>query len=135
MKEITLFHLFIFEFCDRPHQFLTMPTQKNFHQLLIFVIMYQHAQNQFILFVHSSDTVPSPDWPHLFLTMLTPKIFNHLLICVKLYQHAKNQLITSVFLRYSQFYSPETRLATLIFDHAPPKTFQEPSQASKIEPL
>ena len=48
------------------------------------------------LFVHSSDTVPSPDWPHLFLTMLTPKIFNHLLICVKLYQHAKNQLITSV---------------------------------------
>ena len=75
---------------------LTMPTKKNFHQLLIFVIMYQHAQNQFILFVHSSDTVPSPDWPHLFLTMLTPKIFNHLLICVKLYQHAKNQLITSV---------------------------------------
>ena len=29
----------------------------------------------------------------------------------------------SSFLRYSQFYSPETRLAILIFGHAPPKIF------------
>ena len=28
------------------------------------------------------------------------------------------------FLRYSQFYSPMTRLATLIFDHAQPKDFR-----------
>ena len=77
-----------------------MFTQKKFDQLLVFVTMYQHAKNQFILSVHSSVTVnfriPSPDWPHTFLTMLTPKIFNHLLICVKVYLHAKNQLIPSL---------------------------------------
>ena len=61
--------------------------------------MYQHAKNQFIPSVHSSDTVNfrvlPPKGPHQFL-MLTPKIFNHLLICVNLYQHAKNQLIPTV---------------------------------------
>ena len=31
-----------------PHPFLTIPTQKIFDQVLIFVIMYQHAKNQFI---------------------------------------------------------------------------------------
>ena len=73
--------------------------QKILDQLLISVIMYQHAKNQFILSVHSSETVNlgvlSPDWPHI-LTIFTSKIFNHLLICVKLYQHAKNQLLSSV---------------------------------------
>ena len=33
---------------DWPHPFLTMHTQKDFDQLLIFVIIYQHAKNQFI---------------------------------------------------------------------------------------
>ena len=70
-----------------------MPTQKVFHQILIFVITYQHAKSQFIPSVHSLDTinfrVPSPDWPNPFLTTLTQQIFKHLLICLKLYQHAK----------------------------------------------
>ena len=37
---------------DKPHPFLTMPTQKFFDQLLIFVNLYQHAKKQFFhLFV------------------------------------------------------------------------------------
>ena len=75
-----------------------MPTQKNFGQLLIFVNLYQHAQNQFIPSVRSSDTVnfriPSHDWPHPFLTMPTPKTFKSILM--KLYQHVKNKLIPLV---------------------------------------
>ena len=82
MKKTTFFHLFIFD------------------RLLIFAITYQHAKNQFIASVHSSDTIsfrdPSSDWPHQFLTTLTPQSFNHLLICVKLYQHAKSPLVSSV---------------------------------------
>ena len=72
-----------------------MSSQKFFDQLLIFVNLYQHAKNQFIPSVHSSDTVnfkvPSHDWPHPFLTMPTPKTFK--LIFMKLYQYAKNKLI------------------------------------------
>ena len=72
--------------------------QKIFDQLLIFVNLYQHAKNQFIPSVHSSDTVnfkvPSHDWPHPFLTMPTPKTFK--LIFMKLYQYAKNKLIPLV---------------------------------------
>ena len=68
-----------------------MPTRKKNYQLLTFVNLYQHAKNQFIPSVHSSDTVnfkvPSHDWPHPFLTMPTPKTFK--LIFMKLYQHAK----------------------------------------------
>ena len=75
-----------------------MPTQKIFDQLLIFVNLYQHAKNQFIPSVHSSDTVsfkvPLLDWPHPFLTMPTPKTFQ--LIFMELYQHAKNKLIPLV---------------------------------------
>ena len=75
-----------------------MSSQKFFDQLLIFVNLYQHAKNQFIPSVHSSDTVnfkvPSYDWPHPFLTMPTPKTFK--LIFMKLYQHAKNKLIPLV---------------------------------------
>ena len=78
-----------------PHPFLTMPTQKTFDQLLIFVNLYQHAKNQLIPTVHSSDTVnskvPSHYWPNQFLTMPIPKTFK--LIFLKLYQHAKNKLI------------------------------------------
>ena len=60
--------------------------------------LYQHAKNQFIPSVYSSDTVnfkvPSHDGPHPFLTMPTPKTFK--LIFMKLYLHAKNKLIPLV---------------------------------------
>ena len=53
--------------------------------------LYQHAKNQFIPSIHSSDTVtfkvPSHDWRYPVLTMPTPKTFE--LIFMKLYQHAK----------------------------------------------
>ena len=69
-----------------------MPTQKNFDQLLIFVNLYQHAKNQFIPSLHSSDTVNfkvhSHDWPHPLLTMPTPETFK--LIFMILYQHAES---------------------------------------------
>ena len=72
-----------------------MPTQKTFDQLLIFVNLYQHAKNQLIATVHSSDTVnskvPSHYWPNQFLTMPIPITFK--LIFLKLHQHAKNKLI------------------------------------------
>ena len=56
MKKIILFHLFIFdiqlnlESRDQTSHtpFWQIPTQKIFDQLLIFVMMYQHAKNQFI---------------------------------------------------------------------------------------
>ena len=75
-----------------------MPTQKKNYQLLNFVNLYQHAKNQFIPSVYSSDTVnfkvPSHDGPHPFLTTPTPKTFK--LIFMKLYQHTKNKLIPLV---------------------------------------
>ena len=37
-----------------------MPTQKFFNQILIFVNLYQHAKNQFIPSVHSSDIINPP---------------------------------------------------------------------------
>ena len=78
--------------------FWLCPPKKFFDQLLIFVNLYQHAENQFILSVHSSDTanfeVPSHDWPHPFLAMPNPKTFK--LIFMKLYQHAWNKLIPLV---------------------------------------
>ena len=81
-----------------PHPFLTMPTQNYFDQLLIWVNLHQHAKNQFIPSVHSSDTVsvkvPSHDWPNPFLIMWNPKTFQS--IFMKLYQHAKNKLIPLV---------------------------------------
>ena len=62
--------------------------------------LYQHAKNQFITFVHSSDTVNfrvlSHDWSHPLLSRPIPTIFNHFLICMNLYQHAKNHLILLV---------------------------------------
>ena len=56
-------------------------------------------------------------WPCSFFTMTTP---------IFVWNCTRMQKISSIssFLRYSKFYSSETRLATLIFDHAPPKTFQ-----------
>ena len=91
---------FIVPWPDLPHLFfLTMPTQKMFDQLLIFVNLDQHAKNQlFHLFIPQivNFGVPSRDWPHPDLTKPSPKIFNHLLICMNLYQHVKNLLIPSV---------------------------------------
>ena len=72
-----------------------MPAQKIFDQLLIFVNLYQHPKNQFIISVHASDTVNftelRPDWPHPFATTPNQKIFDQLLIFVNLYQHAKKK--------------------------------------------
>ena len=83
---------------DWPRPFLTMPSKKSFDQLLIFVNQYQHAKNQLIPFVHSSDKfnfkVPSHDWQHPVLTIPTPKTFK--LIFMKFDQHAKNKLVPLV---------------------------------------
>ena len=46
-------------------------------------------------------------------------------LCVKSYQHEKKSVNSiNPFFRYSQFWSPETKLATTIFNHAQPKTFR-----------
>ena len=103
MKKMTLFICSLLSLCpDWPHQFLTMHTPKNFDQLLFFVIMYQHAKNQFIYSI-CSFFKHSQFWPSHHQTGYThfwqcspPKISNHLLICLKMYQHAKNQLVSSV---------------------------------------
>ena len=58
--------------------------------------LYQHAKNQFIPSIHSSNKVNfrvfSHDWPNPFLTTPITKIFNHLLIRMKLYQPTKKSL-------------------------------------------
>ena len=63
--------------------------------------LYQHAKNQFIPFVHSSDTVnfrvQIPDWKYAFLTMLNQNIFNQLLIFVNLHQHAQNEAVSLMY--------------------------------------
>ena len=41
MKKMTLFHQFIFESCDQTGLIFDHAHQKNFDQLLIFMIMYQ----------------------------------------------------------------------------------------------
>ena len=74
-----------------------MPAQKNFDQLLIFVNLYQHAQNQFIPSVHSSDTILESHHVtgHTHFCSCQPlKTFK--LIFMKLYQHVKNKLIPLV---------------------------------------
>ena len=93
---------------DRSHSILTMPTQKFFDQLLIFVIMYQYTKNKFIPSARSRDTVsfivPSPDWSHPFLTMFTPKNFQSLFNLCEIVPACKKSVssITSS-LGYSQF--------------------------------
>ena len=77
--------------CGHIH-FWQIPIQNIFDQLLIFVIIYQHAKNQLISSVHSSDTVNFRDLSSL--AMLNPKF--SITFCVKLYQHAKNHLTPSV---------------------------------------
>ena len=116
---------------DRPHPFLTNAHPKNFWTAFnscdhvstckksVYSICSFFNYSQFF-------RVPSPDWPHPFLTMINPETFNHLLICVKLCQHANksvNSISSFIRLRYNQFQSSETRLATPIFDDAQPKHF------------
>ena len=103
MQKISLFHLFISETQSslKSHDqtghthFLTMPTQKIFGQLLVFMNMYQHAKNQlFHLFILQIESVlePSNQTGHTHFDHAHPKIFNHLLISMNWYQHAKNQI-------------------------------------------
>ena len=40
---------------DWPHSFLTIPHQKLFNQLLIFVNLYQHIENQAVSLIHSEE--------------------------------------------------------------------------------
>ena len=60
--------------------------------------LYQHAKNQLIPSVHSSDTVnfivQRPDWQHPFWTMRNQKIFNQLLIFENSHQHIKNEAVS-----------------------------------------
>ena len=104
---------------SRLRPFPTIPTQKSLDQILAFLNLYEHVKNQFIPSVNSSDTVnftvPWPNWPHLFLTMSTPLWF-----CYSLEKISYFYLFS---LEISQFWSPETRLTTLSFDHAQPKKF------------
>ena len=68
---------------------------------------------------------PSPKRPHPFLTMLTPKIFNSFNLCESV-PACKNSVVSiCLFLRYSKFQSPETRLDTPIFDYALPKIIDQ----------
>ena len=58
------------QWTDRPCPFLTMHTQKQFDQLLIYVNLYQHAQNQAISLIGSGDMVDykilQSDWLRTF---------------------------------------------------------------------
>ena len=108
---------------DLPHPYSTMPTQKDFDQILLFVNLYQHAKIQFIPSVHSSDTVNfivlAPDWPYLFLVMPIPKF-----VPLNLYQHAKGQLISSVpSWDTVSFRVQRPNLPHPYFDHTQPKKF------------
>ena len=98
---------------------------KNFDQLLIFVNLYQHAKNQLIHFVPSSDTINFRA-----VTKTATSIFDHahpenFQLSFNLRESVpacKNSVVSiCLFLRYSKFQSPETRLATPIFDYALPK--------------
>ena len=79
---------------------------------------------------HSSDTVnfrvPPPDWPYPFFDPAHFWPWPHPFLGEIVPACKKTSLFyhISSLLRYSTFYSPETRLAMLIFNHAPLKTFQ-----------
>ena len=84
---------------DWQHPYLTMLTQNIFDKLLISVIMYQHAKNQFIpsvsIFRYSQFSrcitwLATPIFDHVH-----PKNVQSTLRCVKLYQYAKNHLVPS----------------------------------------
>ena len=120
---------------------LTTPTQKSLNQLLAFLNLYQHLNNQFIPSVYFWDIanfwVPSPDWPHQFLTLSTQKNFwstlKFLWICVNmqkisLFPSATKTCKKPVHFHFSdtvkfRVVSPDwphpflTMLTTIIFDH------------------
>ena len=83
---------------------------------------YQHSNNSIHRFILGSHELKKR--PQQFLTMLIQKSLSQLLDFLNLYQHAK-KICYSIcsFLRYSQSYSPVTRLAAPIFDNAHLKTF------------
>ena len=62
--------------------------------------LYQHAKNQLISSIHSSDTVNfrvlGSHWPHLYFDHTQPKMFEQLLIFVNLYHNAKNEAVSSI---------------------------------------
>ena len=75
-----------------------MPTPKIFNHLLIFLSLYQHAKNQFIPSVHSSDTVSfsvqRSYWPYQLLTMPNQKSFSQILLFVTFYQLVENEAVS-----------------------------------------
>ena len=90
--------------------------------------LYQHAKNEFIPSVHSSDKVNfrvlSHDWPYLFLTMPTSNIFSYLLICMDLCQDARNQLIPSFYSWYTVLIlEPREQIVYTQFRPCPTNTF------------
>ena len=101
MKKIIWFHKLILKIqhilgshgLNGHVHFLTTPTQKLLKQLLAFLILHQQVKNQFILSIHSWDTVnyrvSRPNQPHPFLSMPVQKCFDQILIYVILYQHCK----------------------------------------------
>ena len=90
MQHIISFHFFVFEIqsTSGSHDqtgnahFLTMPIQKLFDQLLIYVNLYQHAKNQAILFIFSGDMIDckilQSDWLKTFLPISQEQKFSHI---------------------------------------------------------
>ena len=96
-----------------------MPKQFLFKKLLIFVNLYQHPRNQFTPSAHSSDIVtPFFDHAHPKNFQLPFNLRKNVTACKK----SVNSICS--FLRYRQFYSPEIRSNTSLFDYAQPKTFK-----------
>ena len=67
---------------DWPHQFLTMPNQKNFDQLLIFVNLCQHAKNEAVSSTCSGEIVDlkilQSDWLRTFLPIPQEQDFSQI---------------------------------------------------------
>ena len=122
MHKISLFYLFIFEIQsilesrdETGHIHFWPSPSKNFDRLLIFVNLYQHAKNQSISSVHSSDrlivvfyrqmpTLPKFSITFYFVWIRTSKQINSLILSA----HSWDTL---------------NFRATSIFDHAPSKHF------------
>ena len=72
-NQFTVFHLFVPEILPIwSHQFLTMPTQKSFYQLLISMNLYRDAKNQPISSFCSRDIVDSKTLQSNWLTEFWP---------------------------------------------------------------
>ena len=70
----------ILESRDQTHPFLTMPYQKIFNQLLIFVSLYQQAKNETISLFWSREILQS-DWLIVFWPISQEKDFCQYKIC------------------------------------------------------